>query len=119
MTQRVLILMAIVLLAFPVFSQNVDIPDAKFLLTLIEQGVDTDGDSLISYAEAEGISSLNVQNKKISNLAGIEAFVNLITLNCTSNQLTSLDISKNTSLKVLLCFLNQLGTLGRLMNHCH
>jgi Leucine-rich repeat (LRR) protein len=72
-------------------AQNVEIPDTAFLHALIDEGVDTNGDSLISYAEAEAITTLNVTHRNISNLTGIEAFVNLDTLDCSFNQLTSLD----------------------------
>ena len=49
-----------------------------------------------------------VVNKNISDLTGIEAFVNLKSLNCFDNQLTSLDVSSNTALKRLICSRNQL-----------
>ena len=48
-----LILIAVLLMAFPLFSQNVNIPDAAFLDALIEEGVDTNGDKLIDIEEAE------------------------------------------------------------------
>ena len=48
-----LIQVAILLMAFPLFSQTVSIPDTAFLYALIEEGVDTNGDGLVSYAESE------------------------------------------------------------------
>jgi Leucine-rich repeat (LRR) protein len=39
----------------------------------------------------------------ISNLKGIEAFTALTYLNCSYNQLTSLDVSKNAALTTLVC----------------
>lgn len=74
---------------------EVTIPDNNFLNALIELGVDTNGDGIISTAEAEAITFLNVSHKSISDITGIEAFVNL---DCSSNQLTTLDISNNTAL---------------------
>jgi hypothetical protein len=41
----------------------------------------------------------------------IEAFINIDTLNCSNNQLTSLDISHNTALTNLDCSINQLTSL--------
>ncbi|MGW8317526.1 MAG: hypothetical protein ACWGNV_18155, partial [Bacteroidales bacterium] len=41
-------------------SPFVEIPDTAFLYALIDEGVDTDRDSLISYEEAETVISLNV-----------------------------------------------------------
>jgi hypothetical protein len=98
------------LLAFPIFSQNVTIPDTAFLDALIEEGVDTNEDSLISYAEAEAILSLNVSERGIHDMTGIEAFVNLGILDCGSNELTSLNVS-NAALTELSCFGNQLSSL--------
>jgi hypothetical protein len=46
-------------------AQNVEISDTVFLYALVDVGVDTDGDSLISYSEAEEINSLHFINKGI------------------------------------------------------
>ncbi len=87
---------------------KVTIPDNNFLNALIELGVDTDGDGIISPAEAEVIISLDVSEDSISDMTGIEAFVNLDTLDCFINQLTSLDLSNNTALTYLDCVWNHL-----------
>ncbi len=89
----------------------VTIPDSNFLSALIDLGVDANGDGIISPEEAEAIISLKVQGDSISDMTGIEAFVNLENLNCGNNQLTSLDISKNTALTGLDCSSNQLTNL--------
>ena len=90
---------------------EVTIPDNNFLNVLIELGVDTNGDGIISPAEAELILSLDVRGDSISDMTGIEEFVNLDTLNCNHNQLTTLDVSNNTALTYLKCYGNQLTTL--------
>ncbi len=54
---------------------------------------------------------LDLQNKNITSLAGIEYFTNLETLNCMGNQLTTLDVTKLTNLTGLICSGNQLTTL--------
>ena len=79
-------------------AQNVEIPDTRFLYALIEKGVDTDEDSLIGNTEAEAISYLIISSLGISDITGIEAFVNLDLLYCNRNNLTSLDVSNNYSL---------------------
>ncbi len=106
-----LILMAIVLMELPSLAQNVNIPDSYFLAALIEEGVDTNEDGQISYAEAEAIDSLNVSGKNINYMTGIEAFANIIYLNCESTGLNSLDVSSNTSLTELYCKENHLENL--------
>ena len=58
-----------------------------------------------------GGTFLDLQNKNITSLAGIEYFTNLETLNCMGNQLTTLDVTKLTNLETLNCMGNQLTTL--------
>ena len=118
-----LILIAIHLLAFPMFSQTVSIPDATFLYALIEEGVDADKDSLISYEEAEAVTAIDISGPwywddggfkgegEIKDITGIEAFIKLDSLDCGINLLTSLDVSNNTALNYLSCGGNQLTSL--------
>jgi len=84
----------------------VDIPDENFLNALIEKGVDRNGDSSISYKEAEVVIILELMNRKIINMAGIEAFVNLETLKCDHNMFCSLILTNNSALKILWCNYN-------------
>ena len=88
-------------MAFISYAQNVNIPDTNFKNALISAGVDTNEDGEISYAECEAIKKLDVSQKNISDMTGIEAFVNLDTLYCWENQLTSLDVSNNKDLSNL------------------
>ena len=94
----------------------VNIPDDNFLNALIELGVDTNGDGLISPEEAEAVTCLDVRGSyhtpgEIENMQGIEAFINLDTLICWYNNLTTLDVSNNIALTRLECGGNQLTTL--------
>ena len=71
--------------------------------------------SLDEYNRIEIINNggtfLDLPNKNITSLAGIEYFTNLETLNCMGNQLTTLDVTKLTNLTGLICAGNQLTTL--------
>lgn len=58
-----------------------------------------------------GGTFLDLQNKNITSLAGIEYFTDLEFLDCTGNQLTTLDVTKLTSLMYLVCNDNQLTAL--------
>ena len=58
-----------------------------------------------------GGTSLFLQNKNITSLAGIEYFTDLETLDCMDNQLTTLDVTKLTNLMFLVCNDNQLTAL--------
>lgn len=48
----------------------------------------------------------------IKSLEGIEAFKNLRFLDCSRNDLTSLDVTNNSALKILDCWGNQLTSLN-------
>ena len=66
--------------------------------------INTNGDKKIQVSEASAFNgSIYCTNLNISNLKGIEAFSALTYLSCCSNQLTSLDVSKNTALTDLDC----------------
>ncbi|MBO4580236.1 MAG: S-layer homology domain-containing protein [Clostridiales bacterium] len=84
-------------------------PDEIFR-AYISENVDTDNDGYLSEDEME-IRHINVHSLNISSLKGIELFTSLVSLSCGNNQLTSLDISKNTALEDLSCFNNNLKTL--------
>lgn len=57
------------------------------------------------------VTHLDLQNKNITSLAGIEYFTDLEILDCMGNQLTTLDVTKLTKLMFLICAGNQLTTL--------
>ena len=58
----------------------IEIPDSDFLTALIDEGVDTNGDEEISNREAEEVIYLDVSGHGISDMSGIEMFVNLYSL---------------------------------------
>ncbi len=102
-----------VLLGFVVTAnaQNVSIPDTNFKAALIAQGVDTNGDGEIQVGEAQALTYLNVNNSNISDLTGIEEFVNLVMFQCSGNAIAHLDFSNNVNLTHLNCSNTQLTGL--------
>lgn len=65
---------------------------------------DLDGDGKVSRAEALNLETLDITNKGITDLTGIEWFTNLRILNCSENSsLKTLDVSNNTALEELNC----------------
>ena len=84
-------------------------PDENLRNFLKEQGYGTDG--VLTSAELSTITSLQVTYKNIKDLKGIEFFTSMTSLYCYNNQLTSLDLSKNTALRSLDCTGNQLTSL--------
>lgn len=85
----------------------VSIPDATFLACLVEN-YDINGDGLIDQKEAVNVTDIDCSGKAISSLTGIGSFVNLAKLDCSKTQITSLDLSANTKLEIILCQYNEL-----------
>ena len=71
---------------------------------------DINHDNKLASAE-RNVTKISVINQNITTLKGIEYFRKLETLSCSDNQLTSLDVSKNTELQKLYCDGNQLTSL--------
>ena len=69
-------------------------------------------DNLVFTCNINTITSLNVGNKNIADLSGIEDFVALTELNCSQNQLLNLNISQNTLLEDLFVGSNFLTNLN-------
>lgn len=84
-------------------------PDANFRNWVL--ATDYGKDSVLTEEEIAGVTFINVESQNISNLTGIEYFTALSSLWCGGNQLTSLDVSKNTALKYFFCSKNQLTSL--------
>ena len=94
----------------PVYITDANVPDKTFREYLLKQ-FDKDGNGVLTPAERYAVTEIDVENKYISNLSGIEFFPNLKKLNCGHNRLTGLDVSKNTVLQELVCWENQLTSL--------
>ena len=68
-------------------------------------------DGWLSESEIADTIQMFCEGKNIASLKGIEYFTALADLRCSENQLTSLDVSKNTKLYMLSCSDNNLSTL--------
>ena len=110
------------------FSQDItEHFDKEFALQLEKRGYIPDAKK-ITWADVKDINRLDIMNPEpkqgvpvspyyrfygqLTSLAGIEYFSALDTLNCDANQLTALDLSKNTKLRWLFCRGNQLTNLN-------
>ena len=107
------------------FAQVVNIPDAKFKLTLLTQpcatlfsapavqtDVDSNDDGEIQTSEAAEVATLNISSRQISSIIGITAFENLHDLNISNNSISNLDILSLIKLKTLNCNNNALSTIN-------
>jgi len=110
------VFVSIFFFSFNSFAQNTYVPDDNFEQALIDLGYDTVLDDYVLTANIAGVTTLNVDQKNISDMTGIEDFAALITLNCVDNQIDTLDISQNSSLEGLYCHYNELTTLDVTQN---
>ena len=114
MKQR-LLLTAFVLLAAVAgradeLINSTNFPDAKFRNWVLSQWFGKDG--VLTHDEVLNITQINLTNKGIADLKGIEHFEALEDLYCPGNNLTYLNLSKNTALIQLSCGNNQLNYLN-------
>ncbi|WP_298140223.1 T9SS type A sorting domain-containing protein [Flavobacterium sp.] len=113
-------------------AQIVNIPDANFKAKLLSStypvastqtpdnngnvitynAIDTNGDGEIQVSEASLIKYLNVCCSEILSLEGILSFSNLESLNCSGNQINTLDVSGLNNLRHLFCAGSQLSLLN-------
>jgi len=86
------------------FAQITQIPDPNFEQALIDLGIDSDGivNGQVLTSDIETVTSLNINNKGIQDLTGIEGFAALEILDVSSNQVQSLTFSQNLALKELI-----------------
>ena len=92
--------------------------DEAFAKELQKQGIIADADNITpeDMEKIAAITSLDVSGTEdapgaLTSLQGIEYFESLTELECRYNQLTSLDVSRNTALMELECQYNQLPEL--------
>lgn len=114
------------LMTFMGQAQNIQFEDNNFKAELLEASadnfiaknaegeyfkIDANSDDQISENEARLVAELFLPNNSITSLAGIEKFINIRQLDCSINQISSLDLSKNTNLNSVKCQSNQLSGL--------
>ena len=94
-------------------AQTTSIPDANFEQYLIQANIDSDGviNGEVLTSDISGIEVLDVSQRNISDLTGIQGFTSLKHLNAWSNNLTSVDVSKNTALEYISLYDNQLTSI--------
>lgn len=110
---RILLLLVMLLsgISTSIYSQDFFIND-DFRDALVADGVDTNSDGLISKLEAHSITTIDVENEKLTDLAGIDEFKKLKVLKCSYNYLSSLDLTGNTLLEEVQCFQNRLTSIN-------
>ena len=84
-------------------------PDPMFRYYMTKAQVDKNRDGVLSEKEIAVVTQIDLAANGITSvqsLAGLAFFTALESLNCSDNQLTSLDVSQNLSLTSLICLNN-------------
>jgi hypothetical protein len=111
-------------------AQIINIPDANFKAKLLESdpsnglaiataegsnsaiGIDMNGNGEIEIDEALRVYSLRINSSNISDLKGIKYFKNLRVLQCSENNLSTLDLSYLSKIVQLVCDNNKLTSIN-------
>ncbi|AXT52559.1 hypothetical protein D1818_17605 [Aquimarina sp. BL5] len=88
------------------------IPDTNFEAALEALGYDDiSGDGQVPTTLIEVVTTLDISNKNISDVTGIEDFLALKELKANANNITSIDLSQNTVLETLIIGANDLTSI--------
>lgn len=92
---------------------TVNIPDVNFKSALLaNNSININGDSEIQCIEAYAYTGvINIKSQMISDLTGIEAFINAVSLDASNNMITSVDLSNNLSFFTVALENNQLTSI--------
>ena len=99
-------------------------PDAVFR-SYVKTNFDKDGDGYLTQQEINSVTSIDVEEKGITSVSGIELFTELTELNVANNELDELNLSANTLLTRIYCQQNHLTYLDLSRNtvlktlYCH
>jgi Leucine-rich repeat (LRR) protein len=108
------------LIVFVTNAQIINIPDANFKALLLSANpnnsiaqnsnsyirIDSNFDNEIQLTEAAQVIYLDVRNSNIGSLDGINFFSNIVGINCSNNQIGSLDLTGLPNLEGLDCSYN-------------
>ena len=113
-----LIILILFLGSFFSNSQTTVITDANFEQALIDLGLDFGiVDGLVTTSSIDTVTTLSLISLNINNLDGIEDFTSLIDLDCSDNNILTLDLSDNPNLNLLSCQYNSLTDLNVTQNN--
>ena len=94
----------------------VNFPDANFR-AYVADSLDIFSDGVITDYELTLIHIIDVNDRNISSLKGIENFPNLLGLSCNNNSISELDLTSNTSIMGVFCSNNNITTLNLSNQH--
>lgn len=89
----------------------INIPDDAFEKACLT-ACDLDGNGRVSRYEAQRVFDLPCADAGIRSMSGVEEFTNLRTLDCSGNEIETLDLRRCILLRSLNCSKNRLTTLS-------
>ena len=92
------------------------IPDVNFEQALIDLGYDSELDGSVLTSTIKNIETLDISNKDIVDLTGIENFISLISLVASSNKITTINLQFNMALVGLHLNSNKLSNIDLSVN---
>lgn len=94
--------------SLPINEKN--FPDANFrnYIKTYKAG----SSDVLTVEQQRNVTTIEINNKGVSDLKGIEAFPNLTELDCGNNSIQNLDLRQNPKLRKLICNKNQLTHLN-------
>lgn len=108
---KIYITLIFTLFTVTMYAQYTAIPDQYFEYSLIQEGLDDLQDGQVLTANINQVTELDISGFIIEDLAGIQDFIMLTALDCSENEIKSLNLSANANLKYLDCTGNQLTSL--------
>lgn len=93
--------------SLPINEDN--FPDANFRDYI--KTYKASGRDVLTVEQQKNVTTIEINNKGVSDLKGIEAFPNLTELDCGNNSIQKLDLRQNPMLRKLICNTNQLTQL--------
>ncbi len=90
--------MTIIAKFLPENLEQIHVPDDNFEQALIDRGYDYTLDDYVYAESIKSIEELNLSNRQIKDLTGIEGFINLQKLDASDNELTSVIFTGNVFL---------------------
>lgn len=93
--------------SLPINEKNFPDPNFRKYIKTYKAG----GNDVLTVEQQRNVTTIEINNKGVSNLKGIEAFPNLTELDCGNNSIQTLDLRQNPKLRKLICNENQLTQL--------
>ncbi|WP_299161528.1 hypothetical protein [uncultured Tenacibaculum sp.] len=113
MKKKQLLIASMFLCFFANSFAQINFPDPNFKNALLTHSpaIDTNGNSQIEISEALAVVRLELDNKNISNLEGIEYFTNLEILKCSDNNIKEINTETLTKLRFIVAERNQIKSI--------